>query len=307
MSAPFEFLVGETISAVNVLGSLGPLGARDLGGERAKNSMPTSVDAPSPTATATVRHIASRFGRPERCSSLWTAKITEASAEKGTLTLRFDNGCVLNAFVGPRSDFNPSWLVSGHDRSIWWKPGLVLGRGGKLESHARVLPGRSGVVEIPTSEIHDRASFHDVFARVLGFPKFYGRNMNAWIDCLRYPDEDVGMMNIVIAPGDVLTLYLRDGKDSPERCPEIYAGLCDCAAFVNWDRMEAGLRPIIAVARPDRSDRSDRRHRLSWRDPGQSPEVSPLGCPSPSRASPDARRPRGALTGDEGRAERGVF
>jgi len=39
-------------------------------------------------------------------------------------------------------------------------------------------------VAIPTDEIQYWPTFHDVFQRVMGFPSFYGRNMNAWIDCM---------------------------------------------------------------------------------------------------------------------------
>lgn len=40
------------------------------------------------------------------------------------------------------------------------------------------------IVDIPAHEITDWDSFHDVFKRVFGFPDFYGRNMDAWIDCM---------------------------------------------------------------------------------------------------------------------------
>jgi hypothetical protein len=53
------------------------------------------------------------------------------------------------------------------------------------------------VVEVPTDEITYWDTFHDVFAAVLGFPEFYRRNMNAWIDCLTYADEDDGMRSVV--------------------------------------------------------------------------------------------------------------
>jgi len=39
-------------------------------------------------------------------------------------------------------------------------------------------------VTVPVEKITDWPSFHDVFQETLGFPKFYGRNMNAWIDCM---------------------------------------------------------------------------------------------------------------------------
>ena len=36
------------------------------------------------------------------------------------------------------------------------------------------------LVKIPTEQITDWETFHTVFAEILGFPDFYGRNMNAW-------------------------------------------------------------------------------------------------------------------------------
>ena len=57
------------------------------------------------------------------------------------------------------------------------------------------------VVEVPMSQIRDWDTFHDTFAQRLGFPDFYGRNMDAWIDCLTYADEDDGMRAITAAQG----------------------------------------------------------------------------------------------------------
>ncbi len=39
-------------------------------------------------------------------------------------------------------------------------------------------------VRLQTQSIHDWDGFHSVFAKTLGFPGYYGRNMNAWIDCM---------------------------------------------------------------------------------------------------------------------------
>jgi hypothetical protein len=104
------------------------------------------------------------------------------------------------------------------------------------------------LIEIPVSRITDWESFHDVWASTLGFPSFYGRNMDAWIDCLTYVDEGDGMSNVVVADGDVLTLRLDEGKAFRDRCPDLYAATVECAAFVNWRRLETGRRAIIAVA-----------------------------------------------------------
>jgi hypothetical protein len=104
------------------------------------------------------------------------------------------------------------------------------------------------VVEIPTAEIVDWETFHEVFARTLGFPAFYGRNMDAWIDCLTYADDDDGMRYVVVPPGDVLTLQLADASSFAERCPDHYAAVVECSAFVNWRRIETGQRPIVALS-----------------------------------------------------------
>jgi hypothetical protein len=107
---------------------------------------------------------------------------------------------------------------------------------------------RVPVIEVPMSQIHDWDTFHDTFARTLGFPAFYGRNMDAWIDCLTYADEDDGMRAITAGPGEILTLQLQDCREFRSRCPEIYQTLIDCAAFVNWRRIERGTRSILALS-----------------------------------------------------------
>ena len=88
------------------------------------------------------------------------------------------------------------------------------------------------VIDIPVSHMTDWDSFHDVWAATLGFPAFYGRNMNAWIDCLTYVDEGDGMSNVVVADDDVLTLRLDEGSAFRDRCPDLYAAIVECAAFV---------------------------------------------------------------------------
>ena len=72
--------------------------------------------------------------------------------------------------------------------------------------------------------------------------------MDAWIDCLTYRDEDDGMASVVVAPGDVYTLQLDEGRTFAQRCPEQDTVLIECAAFVNWRRIEAGDRPILALS-----------------------------------------------------------
>jgi RNAse (barnase) inhibitor barstar len=40
------------------------------------------------------------------------------------------------------------------------------------------------VYHVDASKIQDLTSFHEVFAQACNFPDFYGKNFDAWHDCL---------------------------------------------------------------------------------------------------------------------------
>jgi RNAse (barnase) inhibitor barstar len=105
------------------------------------------------------------------------------------------------------------------------------------------------IVKIDTRRIRDWDSFHEVFAETFGFPSFYGRNMDAWIDCLTSLDEPAdGMTTAHAPPGGVVALQLEYVKDFARRCPEQYAAVIECSAFVNWRRIEVGNPPVLALS-----------------------------------------------------------
>jgi RNAse (barnase) inhibitor barstar len=104
------------------------------------------------------------------------------------------------------------------------------------------------VVIVPVDRIADWDSFHSVFKETLGFPDFYGRNMDAWIDCMTYVDDPPsGMTAIFVSKGDLLTLRIDNASDFQKRCPEQYAALIECTAFVNYRRTEVGEAPILSL------------------------------------------------------------
>jgi hypothetical protein len=105
------------------------------------------------------------------------------------------------------------------------------------------------VVRIPTSQITDWDSFHSVFSEALGFPDFYGRNMDAWIDCLTYIDQDDGMRRATVSPGESLILELEDEGSFRDRCPDQYAKLVECAEIVNRRHIEKGKTAELALSR----------------------------------------------------------
>ncbi len=105
------------------------------------------------------------------------------------------------------------------------------------------------LAKIECDRITDWPSFHDEFNRVFCFPTFYGRNMDAWIDCmssLDAPEEE--MTSIHCEPGKVLTVELENVKPFMARCSEQYAAIIECSAFVNWRRIERGLPAVIALS-----------------------------------------------------------
>ncbi len=105
------------------------------------------------------------------------------------------------------------------------------------------------IVKIPVDEIVDWESFHTVFARELGFPDFYGRNMNAYIDCLTSIDEPLdGLTKIHGTQEAGLLLDLGDCTEFAQRCPEQYEAILDTAGFVNYRRMVIGEDPVISLS-----------------------------------------------------------
>jgi hypothetical protein len=102
-------------------------------------------------------------------------------------------------------------------------------------------------VSIKTEVIQDWTSFHEEFKRAMGFPDFYGMNMNAWIDCLTYLYDGDGMSRFHLAAGEMLHIEVPDAKGFKSRVPEIFEALIDCTAFVNTRYTEMGQSPALSL------------------------------------------------------------
>jgi hypothetical protein len=50
-----------------------------------------------------------------------------------------------------------------------------------------------------------------------------------------------------VPPGDLVILRVNNAPDFQRRCPEQYEALIECAAFVNFRRLERGQQPLIAL------------------------------------------------------------
>ena len=91
-------------------------------------------------------------------------------------------------------------------------------------------------VQIDIEQIKDWESFHDVFSQVFDFPDYYGRNMDAWIDCM---DEFTTELTLI---------DLGDCRNLKGSQPEIIRAINECSAFVNYQRTEAKENPVLIIS-----------------------------------------------------------
>ncbi|CAD5374677.1 Barnase inhibitor [Rubrivivax sp. A210] len=100
---------------------------------------------------------------------------------------------------------------------------------------------------LPTQRISDWPSFHDECAKLFGFPEFYGRNMDAWIDCLTYLQDDDGMSTIKLTENEDLFIHVPQFTNFFSAATEVCTGLLECTAFVNQRYIEAGEKARIVL------------------------------------------------------------
>lgn len=105
------------------------------------------------------------------------------------------------------------------------------------------------LIEIDGAAVTDAVSFHNSFATAFGFPTFYGRNLDAWIDCMSCLDEpESGMSLITVAPSEILVIQVRNADIMKKLCPELWLAFLECVAFANWRRVEQGAPPLLSVS-----------------------------------------------------------
>lgn len=100
------------------------------------------------------------------------------------------------------------------------------------------------LARLDADAITDWDSFHDACAAAFGFPEVYGRNMDAFIDCLAGLGEGDGMSRFHLKAGKTLTIELRGADAFCERCPQIALALLSCVAFVTARHAGDGKNPM---------------------------------------------------------------
>ncbi|MFC3110284.1 barstar family protein [Undibacterium arcticum] len=95
--------------------------------------------------------------------------------------------------------------------------------------------------------IRDWAAFHNLCEQAFGFPEFYGRNMNAWVDCLSYLRDDDGMSKFHLTEHEVLQIELLHAEQLRQSAPEILEELEFCIAALNERYEDYGELPALSL------------------------------------------------------------
>lgn len=90
-------------------------------------------------------------------------------------------------------------------------------------------------------------AFHDESQRVFGFPEFYGRNMNAWVDCLSYLRDDDGMSRFRLQSDEVLRIEVQQAERMRAQVPEILDDLAFCIEAINERYADYGEKPALEL------------------------------------------------------------
>jgi hypothetical protein len=95
--------------------------------------------------------------------------------------------------------------------------------------------------------ITDWDSFHTESAQAFGFPEFYGRSMNAWIDCLSYLRDEDGMSKFRLQENEVLNIEILHSEKLRQQAPEIIEELEFCIAAINERYDDYGEKPALKL------------------------------------------------------------
>jgi RNAse (barnase) inhibitor barstar len=84
----------------------------------------------------------------------------------------------------------------------------------------------------------DWRQFHDYFERTFSFPDYYGRNMDAWNDCMSEYCYENG----------IVSLHIDNASELKASNPEAFDALVECSAFINWRSTNEGDDPLIVLS-----------------------------------------------------------
>ncbi|MEO8600900.1 MAG: barstar family protein [bacterium] len=105
---------------------------------------------------------------------------------------------------------------------------------------------------MPTVRLNGEAittleAFHTESQRVFGFPDFYGRNMNAWVDCMSYLRDDENMSHFHLKPDEVLRIEVAHSAVLRAQAPEILDDLAFCIEAINDRYVDYDEKPALEL------------------------------------------------------------
>jgi RNAse (barnase) inhibitor barstar len=103
------------------------------------------------------------------------------------------------------------------------------------------------MVRLNGAELRDWPSFHRECQVKFGFPDFYGRNMDAWVDCLSSLREGDGMSAFTLAEDETLQIEIENSSVLQNQATGILDTLLDCIDAVNERYTENGEKVAVEL------------------------------------------------------------
>lgn len=95
--------------------------------------------------------------------------------------------------------------------------------------------------------ITDWPSFHTECQSAFGFPEFYGRNLDAWVDCLSYLRDAENMTKFRLKPNETLQIEILQAATMQSQAPEILEEIQFCIEGINERYEDYGEKPALEL------------------------------------------------------------
>lgn len=103
------------------------------------------------------------------------------------------------------------------------------------------------IVRLNGEHIRNWDTFHTECIPAFGFPDFYGRNLDAWVDCLSYLRDDDGMTKFKLKDHEVLTIEITQSELIKQHEPELLDELAMCVDLMNERYEDYGELPALTL------------------------------------------------------------
>jgi hypothetical protein len=102
-------------------------------------------------------------------------------------------------------------------------------------------------VQLKGANLTDWPAFHAECQSAFGFPAFYGRNLDAWVDCLSYLRDEEGMTKFRLKPDEVLQIIIADSALMREQAPDMLDEITFCVQGINERYEDYGEKPALEL------------------------------------------------------------